>query len=204
MLPHLSARAPKGARRRSSSLALGLAGLLCSAGLGACGKPSPKTALAAEMENLPPWALGKCEESLKNKGALCGSGSVQGMSSVSLARSAAEGRARTELARVLQVRVKSMLKDYQSAAQGGPDNETTSEQYIEDTSKQITDVTLSGSRLEETFVTETGTFWALVVLDVNAFKDSLQQANALNDQVRAAIIERADRSFQQLDEATAP
>jgi LPP20 lipoprotein len=190
--------------RITFSLALGIAGLLCSAGLGACGKPSPKSALAAEMDGLPQWALGKCEAGLKNKSALCGSGSVQGMSSVSLARSAAEGRARTELARVLQVRVKSMLKDYQSAAQGGPDNETASEQYIEDTSKQISDVTLSGSRLEETFVSDTGTFWALVVLDVEAFKGSLQQASALNDQVRAAIIARADHSFQQLDEATAP
>jgi hypothetical protein len=171
---------------------------------GACGKPSAKSALEAEMQGLPPWALGKCQESLKNKDALCASGSVQGMSSVSLARSAAEGRARTELARVLQVRVKSMLKDYQSATQGGPDNETSSEQYVEDTSKQITDVTLSGSQVEETFVSETGTFWALVVLDVNAFKDSLQKANELNEQVRAAIIERAERSFQQLDQATAP
>ncbi|HEX5657201.1 MAG TPA: LPP20 family lipoprotein, partial [Polyangiales bacterium] len=110
----------------------------------------------------------------------------------------------TELARVLQVRVKSMLKDYQAATQGGPDNATSSEQYIEDTSKQITDVTLSGSKLEQTFVSETGTFWALVVLDVEAFKDSLQKVNDLNEQVRAAIIERAERSFQQLDQATAP
>jgi len=190
--------------RVTSSVLLGIAGLLCSAGLGGCGKPSPKSALAAEMEGLPPWALGKCSQSLENKGALCASGSVQGMSSVSLARSAAEGRARTELARVLQVRVKSMLKDYQSAAQGGPDGDTTSEQYVEDTSKQITDLTLSGSRVAETFVSDTGTFWALVVLDVEAFKDSLQQANALSEQVRAAIVARAERSFQQLDEAPAP
>lgn len=189
--------------RGTSALLLSLAGLLCAAPSG-CGKPSPKAALAAEMEGLPPWALGKCEESLKNKDALCASGSVQGMSSVSLARSAAEGRARTELARMLQVRVKSMLKDYQAAAQGGPDDATKSEQYIEDTSKQITDLTLSGSRLEETFVSETGTFWALVVLDVDAFKDSLQRANELNDEVRAGIIERAERSFRSLDQATAP
>ncbi len=175
--------------------------LLCA--VGAC-KPSPKSALEAEMEDLPKWALGKCEETLKNKDALCASGSVQGMTSVSLARSAAEGRARTELARVLQVRVKSMLRDYQAAAQGGPNNDTSSEQYIEDTSKQITDVTLSGSRIEETFVSNTGTFWALVVLDLDAFKDSLQKANDLNDAVRAGIIERAERSFQQLDQATKP
>jgi hypothetical protein len=190
--------------RASTSLVLALASLCCTAPLGACGKPSPQSALRAEMEGLPPWALGKCEESLKNKGALCASGSVQGMSSVGLARSAAEGRARTELARTLEVRVKSMLKDYQAAAQGGPDEATSSEQYIEDTSKQITDMTLSGSRLEETFVSDTGTFWALVVLDVDAFKDSLAKADALNAQVRAAIIERAERSFQQLDQATGP
>jgi hypothetical protein len=190
--------------RGRSSLVFGIAGLICNVQLGACGTPSPKTALEAEMDGLPPWALGKCAESLKNKDALCASGSVQGMSSVSLARSAAEGRARTELARVLQVRVKSMLKDYQSAAQGGQDNATSSEQYIEDTSKQITDVTLSGSRIEETFVSKTGTFWALVVLDVDTFKDSLKQANELSEQVRAAIIERAQRSFRDLDRATAP
>jgi hypothetical protein len=190
--------------RGTRSIVLGIAGVLCTAVLGACGQPAPKTALAAEMADLPPWALGKCEESLKNKDALCASGSVQGMSSVSLARAAAEGRARTELARVLQVRVKSMLRDYQSATQGGPDNATSSEQYVEDTSKQVTDVTLSGSRIEETFVSQTGTFWALVVLDVSAFKDSLQQVNDLNSQVRAAIIERADRSFRSLDQATKP
>lgn len=189
----------------SRTLLPAIAALLCSLSVGACGtKPAPKTALEAELQGLPKWALGKCEETLKNKDALCASGSVEGMSSVSLARAAAEGRARTELARILEVRVKSMLKDYQSATTGGPDNETSSEQYINDTSKQITDVTLSGSRMEENFVSETGTFWALVVLDVDSFKDSLQKANSLNEQVRAAIIERADRSFRALDRATEP
>jgi hypothetical protein len=47
-------------------------------------------------------------------------------------------------ARVLEVRVESMLKDSQAATQGGPDNATASEQYVEDTSKQITDISLSG------------------------------------------------------------
>jgi hypothetical protein len=126
------------------------------------------------------------------------------MSSVSLARSAAEGRARTELARTLQVRVKSILKDYQSATQGGPDNQTWSEQYIEDTSKQITDVTLSGSRVEDTFVSDTGTFWALVVLDESSFKDSVQQAEGLDDKVRSAIVERAEQAFAGVDAATQP
>lgn len=170
------------------SIALSIA--LCAVQLAACGRP--KSALEAELQDLPPWALGKCEESLKHKDVLCASGSVQGISSVSLARAAAEGRARAELARILQVRVKSMLEDYQSARQGG-----ISAQYVTDTSRQITDVTLSGSKVEQTFVTKTGTFWALVVLDAPAFKESLQQVNELDSQVRAAMSERAERSFGQ-------
>jgi hypothetical protein len=178
-------------------------GLACAlGGAFACGGPEkPKDALQAEMEGLPPWALGDCQATLKNKNAICGSGSVQGMSNLGLARSAAEGRARTALARTLQVRVKSMLKDYQAATQGGEENETASEQHIEDVSKQVTDLTLSGSRLEETFVSETGTFWALVVLDAEAFKGVLKSKD-LDERTRQAILERADKSFGELDKAT--
>ena len=195
------------AGRRSGYIGRGwLAGALLSlCCASACGGPEkPKDALQAELVGLPKWALGDCQESLKDKQQLCGSGSVQGMSNLGLARSAAEGRARTELARTLQVRVKSMLKDYQAATQGGPENETASEQHIEDVSKQITDVTLSGTRVEETFVSETGTFWALVVLDAESFKGALKEKQALDEATRQAILDRADQSFADLDAATAP
>lgn len=187
----------------SSSCVLGTLSLaLCGILLGCGGPQKPKDQLRAEMKDLPKWALGKCEESLKNKEALCASGSVQNQGNINLARAAAEGRARTELARSLQVRVKAMLKDYQASTTGGPDSETSSEQHIEDVSKQITDMTLSGSRLEEVWVNEeTGTFWALVVLDVDAFKDSLTKAGNLDERLRAHIVERADRAFRELDRA---
>jgi hypothetical protein len=191
--------------RRASLAAFGLSAVSAACFLlGACGGPEqPKDALQAEMVGLPKWALGNCQEALENKHALCASGSVQGMSNLGLARSAAEGRARTELARSLQVRVKSMLKDYQAATQGGPESQTASEQHIEDVSKQITDLTLSGSRIQDTFVSETGTFWALVVLDAEAFKVALDSKD-LDAQTRQAIIERADKSFSELDTATQP
>jgi len=35
-------------------------------------------------------------------------------------------------------------------------------------SKQITDTTLSGTRLEDTWISNAGHFWALVVLDTEA------------------------------------
>jgi len=170
-----------------------------------CGGPAqPKDALQAETVGLPKWALGNCQESVREKHVLCGSGSVQGMSNLGLARSAAEGRARTELARSLQVRVKAMLKDYQAATQGGAGNDTASEQHIEDVSKQITDVTLPGSHIEDTFVSDTGTFWALVVLDADSFKAALKDKQKLDEATRQAILERADHSFAELDAATPP
>jgi hypothetical protein len=193
--------------RRSRSRAWSSAAVVLAFGplvLGCGGAPSPKEALKAETVGLPAWALGKCQDALKNKSAICGSGSVQGMSNISLARSAAEGRARTELAKTLQVRVKSMLKDYQAATQGGPQNDTASEQHIEDVSKQITDMTLSGSRIEDTFISDTGTFWALVVLDPDEFKDSLKNMKDLDEAIRADIIRRADRAFRDLDRQTSP
>ena len=187
---------------------IGLAGLGLLIGLsaGCAGQQKPKEGLQAEMAGAPKWAQGDCATGLPKgaKATICGAGSVSGMTNVALARSAAEGRARTELARSLQVRVKSMLKDYQAATQGGPDAKTDSEQHIEDVSKQITDVTLSGTRLQDTFVSDTGTYWALVVLDVEPFKESLSGMKDLDERVRSGIIERAHRAFTQLDWATHP
>ena len=186
----------------------GLRGTLSLALLGVvlgCGSspPKPQNALQAEMVGAPKWAQGACQLGLQNKKAICGTGSVSGMTNVALARSAAEGRARTELARSLETRVKAMLKDYQAATQGGPENKTASEQFVQDASKQVTVQSLSGTRLEDTWISNTGTFWALVVLDVDAFKDALPAMKGLDEHIRAAIVKRADKAFSELDDATA-
>lgn len=179
-------------------------GLFCGLSLACAGQQKPAEGLKGEMAGAPKWAQGDCSVALAKKPGVCGAGSVSGMTNVALARSAAEARARTELARSLQVRVKSMLKDYQAATQGGPDGKADSEQHIEDVSKQITDVTLSGTRLQDSFVSDTGTFWALVVLDVEPFKQSLSGMKDLDERVRSGIIQRADRAFYQLDSQTRP
>jgi hypothetical protein len=176
----------------------------CASSTSTSSSAKPQNALQNELVGAPKWAAGSCQSALPNKKGVCGTGSVSGMTNVSLARSAAEGRARTELARSLQTRVKAMIKDYQAATQGGPENKTASEQHIEDVSKQITDTTLSGTRLEDTWISNAGTFWALVVLDTESFKDSLNNMKQLDNSIRAAIIQRADKAFDELDNATAP
>jgi hypothetical protein len=165
--------------------------------------PAPKHALQAEFADAPKWFAMGCGAFFGEKKTLvCGVGLAAGMTNPAMARSAAQGRGRTEIARSLQMRVKAMLKDHQSATQGGPGNKTSSEQHLEDTSKQVTDLTLSGTRLQDSWISPSGTFCALMVLDVNAFKDSLKEMRQLDEQVREAIVQRAERAFAELDAET--
>jgi hypothetical protein len=165
--------------------------------------PAPKNAMQAELVGAPKWVMMGCAAYFGDKKtAVCGVGGVAGMTNPALARTAAVGRGRTEIARSLKLRVKSMLKDYAAVTKGGPAAKLNNEEHIEDVSKQVTDLTLAGTRHEDTWVSNTGTFYALVVLDTSAFKEQVKDDKQLDEGVRAAIVERADKSFGELDAAT--
>ena len=183
--------------------------LTVALGLGACAKkaPEPKPieeVMGGEFKGAPDWVTKGCSTYYKAKGTpmICGVGSVGGSRNVSLMRSASTARARTEIARSLQVKVKAMLKDYQATTTGGQDFGTSAadDQNITDVSKQITDMTLSGTELEDTWVSPNGTFYALVAMDVDKFKGAISKMGNLSDSVRKAVEERADKAFGELDE----
>jgi len=157
-------------------------------------------AIHAELEGAPDWVLGNSN----TKNEICGVGSAGGTRNASVARTAAMGRGRTEIARTLEVRVKSMLKDYQATTTGGEyfGQAANDEQHIEDVSKQITDTSLSGSELKKTWISKPGTLYVLMCVDLNKFKDAVNRMSQLNEQVRAAVVERANKAFDELDEAT--
>ena len=137
----------------------------------------------------------------KGEKKICGVGSVGGTRNPSLARTAAMARARTEIARSLEVKVQAMLKDYQATTTGGQEFGTgaADEQHVVDVSKQITNTTLSGTELADSWVSANGTFYALVVWDADKFKDSVSQMKNLSESIRKAVIERADKAFEELD-----
>ncbi|HNW83587.1 MAG TPA: LPP20 family lipoprotein [bacterium] len=170
-----------------------------------CGSSEEKkntgSAVKNELEGAPDWVMGN-ENTSKQ---ICGVGSAAGTRNASLARTAAMGRGRTEIARTLQVQVKSMLKDYQSTTTGGEafGQAANDEQHIEDVSKQITDTTLTGSELRKTWISNPGTLYVLMCIDLQKFKDALSNMTQLNEQVRAAVVERADKAFEALDKETA-
>jgi hypothetical protein len=98
-----------------------------------------------------------------------------------------------------------MLKDYQATTTGGEDFGTAAadEQHIVDVSKQITTMTLSGTQRVDSWWSPNGTLYVLMKLDVDAFKDAVNGMKQLDEKVRKAVIERAEKAFKELDEATA-
>jgi len=166
-----------------------------------CGGGGPKPmddVISNELDGAPDWVIqGRGD----NDKMVYGVGSAGGSKNVALMRSTALGRARTEIARQLDLKVKSMLKDYQSTTTGGEyfGQAANDEQHIEDVSKQITDINLSGTRQEETWISKTGTMYVLVSLDIDAFKKAVDGMTQLNEEIRSAVVERADKAFAELD-----
>jgi hypothetical protein len=165
--------------------------------------PPPQNAMQAELVGAPKWVLMGCAGYFGDKkDKVCGVGAIAGMTNPAMARTAAEGRGRTEIARSIKVKVKAMLSDYSGVTKGGPAGKLNNEEQLEDAAKQITNLTLSGTHLQDTWVSNTGTWYTLMVLDMDAFKASLKSNNQLDEQTRAAIAERADKAFAEIDRET--
>lgn len=186
-------------------IAIGSAVLLFACG----GPPQPepvKGALTGELEGAPQWVLMGCSN-MGDGGEtapICGVGSFSGTRTISMARVGAVARARTDLARNLQTKVKALYKDYMATTTGGEGYGTNAndEQHVEDVSKQITSVTLSGTQPVNGWMSKTGTLWMLVKLDPAAFNKALSGMKQLDENVRRAIVERANKAFKELDAET--
>ena len=184
------------------------AGTLCAAALslGCASTPTvgEDTPLESEFSGAPDWVIQGCSAYWGDDGArrICGVGSASGSRNVSLMRTTAIGRGRTEIARSLQTQVRAMLKDYGATTTGGEEfgEAANDEQHVIDVSKQITNMSLSGTEMTDSWISSNGTYYALVALDVEKFADSVSRMDQLSEQVRRAVVERADASFAELDE----
>lgn len=169
-------------------------------------RPGPGEAIAEEFDGSPEWVTKGCAAYWgDDDGArVCGVGAMAGTRNAALARTAAMGRARTEIARSLDTKVRSMLKDYHSTTTGGDEFgfAAADEQAIDDVSKQITSMTLSGTTLQDSWISKNGTLYTLVALDVERFNDSISRMTNLSETIRTAVRERAGAAFRELDEET--
>jgi hypothetical protein len=183
-------------------LFLGAAALAAVIATAGCGKDvtTPDEQLPNEFAGAPTWVLQGCSAYWGDDGGarICGVGDAQIGRSMSIARTKATSRARAEISRTLETKVKNMIKDYQEQVADG-ESEMTAEQYNE-TTISLSKATLNGTTVQDTWISPTSELYILVGLDVEAFENSVKQMDQMSDKLRTFIEARAKKSFEQLDE----
>lgn len=199
------------------SLKLGFLAVAASLSLAACGS-TPETPtnaadseatpmnshIANALEGAPEWVMGDCSIYLQKIGRtekLCASGAAGGSRNIALLKSTSTQRARVELANMMQVRIKSMLRDYQRNVTGGDQfgKAADDEQLVDQTSKNIVDMTLSGTQAIASWASQTGELWTLVVLDTDSFINALNGMSQLDSRVKEYVVANANKAFSALD-----
>jgi hypothetical protein len=176
---------------------LGICGLLqVGAAVPARGEPepAPATPAQAELRGAPKWVSMGCAAYFERKDVICGVAAVEGVADLGLARVVAESRARTEIARSLQARVKKMLGEVAGAKHPAP--------AADEPLKMVTDSTITGARPVAYWFSKRGTVYALVVLDVDAVKKDGAGRAAISDETRTAFVRRAEEGFRRLGPLT--
>jgi len=167
-----------------------------------CGKDvsSPDEQIPSEFAGAPDWVLSGCSAYWGDDGGarICGVGNARFTGNMSITRTKATSRARAEISRTLETKVKNMVKDYQEQVTDG-ETEMTAEQFSS-TTVSLSKATLNGTQQQDTWISPSNELYVLVALDVTAFENSVREMDEMSDKLRTFIESRAKKSFAELDE----
>lgn len=170
--------------------------------LAACGSskaaqvPPPAPIAAPECPG-PAWTCfqsGPCPFP-EFKNSLCAVGTADQIASYSLGMEAAKTRARREMAAVIQSQVDGFTRATQDSISKSGQGED-SIQKVQDLAQNIVQRTLNGVSVPKTWNnTQTKVYYAIAVLDADAFVNALKglkEAKGLADSVKVEIDRRAE------------
>ncbi len=133
-----------------------------------------------------------------------GVGSVTGIKNHALARTAADNRARAEIAKIFEVYSASLMKDYMASTTAGDMSASSEGEHVEQAIKTFSATTLSGVQIvDHWFHPMDGTVYALARLDLQSFTDNLDKMKELNSQVRDYVRKNAERVHSDLEKEEA-
>ncbi len=177
------------------------AALLAVALTAGCGSKevTPDEIMPNEFAGAPAWVLEGCSAYWGDEGArICGVGSAKVGANIELARQKAGARARAEISRTLETKVRNMVKDYQEQVTDG-ESEMNAEQFTA-TTVTLSKATLNGTTQQATWISNSGQLYMLFALDVESFNNSVREMDEMSDSLRRFIEARSAKSFQELDE----
>ena len=186
-------------------LAVGFFSLSC-----ASNKPKPAEPTGTQMKATnnegPDWTRKGCNAypGVKAEEKICAVGIMTGTRNPDMCREGAETRGLARIARSLKTRVKSLVMDYQKTITGGDQmgRSADDEQMMVKATEQVTDMTLTGTEMLDSYVTENGTCFALMALDVQKFRDMVAGMKELKADLRDHVEKSAAEAFKKLEEVT--
>lgn len=170
----------------------------------ACASETPAVGKKPTLASLKPpeWVIkggGAFKDS--NGRAFYGVGSAAGIANYSLQRTAADNRARNDLAKVFEFYTKSLMKDYAASTTAGDFKASAEEQNVEQAIKTVTDAVLSGVQIVDHWEhADRDELFSLARLDLAAFKENFDRHKELSEEVRKAVKERADKLHEELEQ----
>lgn len=144
----------------------------------------------------PTWVSGDCrafwEKTDDRRRLVCGVGSAPANRNRVRARETAIARARSEIARSLQVTIENIvrLEDHE-------DGSSDFDSIVD----QLSSASLRGCRTERVWRSASGEYHALVSLDVTRVQGSVRGAQKLPPATRESIAKRAEDAFAEMDAA---
>lgn len=187
---------------RYEPLAVARATLVLAFILAGCrsGAPVGRRQPALVPANAPAWVARGGGAFNDGNRAFYGVGAVQGIQNVGLARDAAAARARNDLARSIEVFVRSLYRDYQAATAVVGAQAASEEQLAEQAINQYTEATLSGTRIVEYWADNpAGALYALARLDFETAQEQLNRLATLSDRAQQHIRRNAQPMFDELE-----
>ncbi len=150
--------------------------------------------------NAPDWT-NKGSGAFKDSGAsvFYGVGIAQGIRNRALSVTAADDRARAEIAKTMNEYVAVLGKDYMQSVTGGDMSKSSEEQLVQQTLKTFAKFTLHGAVIVEHWKDPSdGTMFSLCKLDMAAMEKTLADAKDLDSKVRDYVKANADKAFDEL------
>ena len=164
----------------------------------------PDAPKALSSYDAPQWVLNGSGAFTDMKGkAFYGVGSATGIKNYSLQRTIADDRARGDLAKVFEVYITSLTKDYQAHTTVGSFDNSSEEQNAEVALKIVVSQSLRGVVIVDHFeIPERREFLALARLDYDAFKQNVEnnkEFKQLPKKLQEDIKTRADLLHEEME-----
>ncbi|WP_022850127.1 LPP20 family lipoprotein [Limisalsivibrio acetivorans] len=137
----------------------------------ACGGKKPEKKLANPcFEGAPSWVL-----TPELEGSIAASGSAKiGAAGVQFAKTEAMASGRDEIARIMSVKVKNMVKNF--TQQTGVGDDQVVDKVSAQVSKQVANQTLTGSRQKDIWVSPCNELYVLVALDPGSVQQAVKES----------------------------